>query len=231
MKDDPFNDGIEFLSPHATVRGVKEDAPKAQRQQGLGVFGELEDAGAGVDELQAVHDKSVYREMAGGNVVIDGLTLRPVSLTTFACLQEVGSAFVTFQPILTQDERQEYQKLRRRYDMAQGDNKRISMSASQTKRLTALHASIVKENAQVGNPYMETLIFLALQDARITPEQAEALAFGPRAALRSAALRVGQEVNPDSFDAIGKQIAHLIADAQKTKVRPVADHKAPPEGN
>jgi hypothetical protein len=230
MANDPFNDEIEFLSPKATLKGAKEEEPKKVRQQGFGVFGDLEEAGDGVDELQSVHDKSVYREMAGGNVVIDGLTLRPVSLTTFACLQEVGSAFVTFQPILTPDERNEYQKLRRRWELSQG-NKRVSMSASQSKRLGDLHASVTKENAQVGNPYMETLIFLALQDARTTPEQAETLAFGPRADLRSAALRVGEKVNPDSFDDIGKQIAHLIADAQKTKVRPVTDPKHASEGN
>lgn len=224
--------GIDALAPSGTSFRERDDAPAPRKVQGLGVFGEdsLEDAGAGVEELQANLDRSVYKEMSGTAVRLGPFKLRPVTLSTFAMLQEVGSAFVSFTPYLTPDERKDFLKLRERYTKSQTD-RGTRMSKGQMARLHALNEKAGKENAQIGNPYMETLIFLTLQDARRTPEEAEELAFGDRSELRKAAVRLGSEVPPGDFERLGKEVAELIADSQKTKVRPAPSMGSPNQGN
>ena len=194
--------------------GVKkqvEEEEEVKSSEGVGLFGESTPIEPEVDQKADDQIRDFERAMTSPKVDVCGFPIRQVTLSSFALLRQINSAFLTFVPLLSEEDRVEYQQL----------VEKSGKSPDELQRLTVLTAMAKTEAEMLPNPFMETLKFMALMTADLTEEEAEELAFDsdPKV-MRRAALAFGDRVDPSLIDEMSGAIGTELAKAQGSKVVP-----------
>jgi hypothetical protein len=189
---------------------------EAQKKASLGLFADIDD-----DEHDAIdesRERAVERDMMGVSTTVHRFKIRFLSLSAFALLRHINSAFLTFTPLLSDDDRELLIEL----------SKKRSRDEDQETKYVRLIAMAKAESELIQNPYLETLKFLAVMTNDISEEEAEELVFADDdgRSLRRAALDFGARIEGDEMDDITVAIGTRVSEAQESKVVP-AKKKGP----
>lgn len=203
----------------ATERAVEEeDAKLGVASNKLGLFADVDDGGEEV--VDEKRERGIERDMLGVALKVHRFRIRPLTLSAFALLRQIDSAFLTFTPILSNEDRDDLlalAELQRR-------------SKEEEVRYMKLIAMAKAESEMIKNPYLETLRFMALMHEDVSEEEAEDLAFAgdDGRALRRAALHFGEDkqIEANEMDELTTAIGMAVGEAQQAKVVP-AKKKGP----
>jgi hypothetical protein len=241
---DIANIGTANTAPGSTPLRPSDLPGRKEVRHGLGVLGDDEDALSSqlgmMSKAQEEVDKGIVHAMREtASITIGGLSVLQVSMETLAMLQEIGSPFVTFTPILTSTERERLQKLANRKlgitdeTPAKGGKapKNLPLSSQEEQDLVMLLEKAKEENRQFQNAPLEVLKFFAIHDPSLSDAEREEMVFDDRKKLRSHALRCGRLLDMTNLDKLGEEIGRAIADAKSTKVRPVSKERGSSLGN
>jgi len=194
-----------------TERAVEEeDAKLDQTSNKLGLFADVDDDGEEV--IDDERERGTERDMLGVAVKVHRFKIRPLTLSAFALLRQIDSAFLTFTPILSNDDRDALLELA----------EKPKRSDVEEKRYMKLIAMAKAESEMIQNPYLETLKFMALMTVEVDEEEAEDLAFADDngRALRRAAFEFGEQIEANEMDDLTTAIGIAVGEAQQSKVVP-----------
>jgi len=202
-----------------TEKAVEEEDDKLEHASNkLGLFADIDDDGEEV--IDEKRERGIERDMLGVAVKVHRFKIRPLTLSAFALLRQIDSAFLTFTPILSESDRDDLLVLA----------EQARRSEVEEKRYMKLIAMAKAESEMIKNPYLETLRFMALMHEDVSEEEAEELAFADDDGrmLRRTALQFGEDkhVEANEMDDLTAAIGIVVGEAQQTKVVP-AKKKGP----
>jgi hypothetical protein len=193
-----------------------EEEKKKERKTALGMFDDvIDDEIDEKSEEQKMSDMQreidIEHDLFERPVRVHRFSIRPLTLSAFALLRHAGSAFLTFTPLLSDEDRDLLIALSRKKQRA---------DVEETKYIKLL-ALAKAENEMVKNPYLETLTFMAIMTSDTDEIDAADLVFSDDArALRIAALEFGNYVEGGEMEILTGAIGAAVSNAQKYKVVP-----------
>lgn len=205
-----------------------------QTNMGLGVFGEAPDFSEAQAKAQDLENQSIVSSMRKNpTITICGFKCNDVSMESLALLQETGSPFVKFEPLLSQKERQQLKSLAERRvgqkfeggeDSESGKAVELEpLSEEESELLDKLLEKAKEENGQFNNPQLAILSFLALHDPSLSSDDLDTMVFEEPKQLRRHALKIGSSLPPIDLEEAGLQIGMAIKSAKDAKVIPVSN--------